>query len=182
MALARVDELVARIEVSRIALIDEVSGLTEMQTKFNPSENEWSILEITEHIVWAEQIGICGMFNAINGIKNNKPIWEGVSPNKGLSIEQIVEKTWQPKEKVPKVAEPRWGGSIEFWIYSLYNCSNLLRGLLFHSSSVNLNLAIYPHPISGPMDVIQRLEFLSFHLERHKNQVKRVKANSGYPK
>ena len=99
---SQLEKLISKIEISRNAFINSISGLTEKQTKFKPSKNEWSILEITEHIVWAEQIGICGMFNAINGIKCKKPIWEGRSSNKGMSIEQIVEKTWQSKEKAPK--------------------------------------------------------------------------------
>ncbi len=168
-------ELNQRIANSRNNFLNAISGLTNKQVKFKPSKEEWSILEITEHLVWAEKIGICGMFNAIEGLKNKQPIWEGESPNKGLSIEQIVEKTWQPKEKVPKVAEPKWSGSLQFWAHSLKNCSHLLDELAIQANGVDLHLAIYPHPISGPMDVIQRLEFLSFHLDRHLHQVYRVK-------
>lgn len=175
------EQLIDKIEVARFAFINSVSELSEEQIMFKSSEDEWSILEISEHIVWAEQIGICGMFNAIEGLKNNNPIWEGLSPNKGMSIEQIVKKTWQPKEKAPTVAEPKWGGSIHFWICSLKNCKSLLQELLVQSKSVDLNSAIYPHPISGPMDIIQRLQFLKFHLERHNNQVDRVKNNKNYP-
>lgn len=138
-------------------------------------------METTEHMVWAEQIGICGMFTAIDGVKKDAPIWEGSSPNDGLSIEEIVENTWKPKEKVPKVAEPRWGGTISYWISSLKNCSFLLLELQQQSQSIDLEKAIYPHPISGPMNVIQRLEFLRFHLERHEAHIERVKAHSNFP-
>ena len=34
-----------------------------------------------------------------------------------------------------------------------------------------LRLQAHPHPISGPMDFHQRLEFLRFHINRHKDQV-----------
>ena len=63
------EKLISRVETSRNEFLSSVSELTTGQTKFKPYEEEWSILEITEHLVWAEQIGICGMFNAINGIK-----------------------------------------------------------------------------------------------------------------
>ncbi len=169
------------IEAARSSFIHSASGLTSLQAKFKPSEQEWSILEITEHIVWAEQIGICGMFKAIEGVLETKPIWEGNSPNEGLSIEQIVEKTWQPKEKVPKVAEPKWGGTLDFWITGLKNNTSLLNELIIKANSIDLSKAIYPHPISGPMNVIQRLEFLRFHLERHEGQIKRVKSSTYFP-
>jgi hypothetical protein len=34
---------------------------------------------------------------------------------------------------------------------------------------------IYPHPISGPLNVKQRMEFLRFHMERHIHQIERIK-------
>lgn len=172
--------LIHQVEQARSAFIDSIKGLSVQQIEFKPSEQEWSILQITEHLVWAEQIGVCGMFNAIQGIKSQQPIWEGTSPNIGLSIEQIVDKTWQPKEIVPKVAEPRWGGTISFWIASLKNCSALLVELEQMAQGIDLSRAIYPHPISGPMDVIQRLEFLRFHLERHQKQVERLKSHLNF--
>lgn len=169
------------IKRARNNFVDLIKGLTTEQINFKPSSDEWSILEITEHLVWAEQIGVCGMFMAIDGIKDNKPIWAGKSTNDGLTIEQIVERTWQPKEIAPEVAEPRWGGSIFYWRSSLENCQNILTFLQSYMVGINPEIAIYPHPISGPINVNQRLQFLRFHLERHQKQLERVKNHSDYP-
>lgn len=179
--MSKLIDLINTIETARTNFLVAVGHPTAQQAKFKPTPAEWSILEITEHMVWAEQIGICGMVNAIEGLKNGRPIWEDTSPNQGLSIEQIVAKTWQPKEKVPKVAEPKWGGALLFWKNSLQNCRHLLKDLEQQAKDVNIELAIYPHPISGPMNVIQRLEFLRFHLERHTKQVIRVKESMDFP-
>ena len=178
----KVQVLFEEIEKARMAFIIEVQGLTLEQVGFKAREGEWTILEIAEHIVWAEQIGVCGMFRAIEGIRNHQPIWEGDSPNANCSIEEIIQKTWQPKEKVPKVAEPRWGGSIAYWIDQLKNCRHMLEALIQFAEGVDLAKAIYPHPISGPMDIWQRLAFLRFHLDRHREQVRRVKGEVHFPK
>jgi len=175
------NKLILEIEKSRAIFIQSVCGLSIEQVRFKISEQEWSILEITEHLTWAEQIGVCGMFRAIDGLKHGKPIWEGTFPNEGKIIEQIIEETWQIKEKVPKVAEPRWGGAINYWIASLKNCRYLLDELIIQAEQIDLKKAIYPHPISGPMNVIQRLDFLRFHLDRHRNQVERVKQHENFP-
>ena len=172
----QLDSLLERIARSRTAFITAVDKLTDEQARLKPAPAEWSVLEITEHMVWAEQIGVCGMFNAIQALKSGTPIWKGTSPNAGLTIEEIVAKTWQPKEVVPKVAEPRWGGSLQYWITCLKNAQLTLVELQQLAEDVDLTVAIYPHPISGPMDIIQRLEFLSFHLDRHRDQVERVKS------
>jgi len=176
-----INKLTSEIEQSRSRFIQSVNGLNTEQVRFKISAQEWSILEITEHITWAEQIGICGMFRAIEGLKNRKPIWEGISPNTGKNIEQIIAETWKTKEKVPKVAEPRWGGSIDYWIASLKNGKHLLEGLIDQADRIDLKKAIYPHPISGPMNVLQRLDFLRFHLDRHQEQVERVKKHEKFP-
>ena len=39
------------IESARSSFIDSVTGLSIYQVNFKPTENEWSILEITEHMV-----------------------------------------------------------------------------------------------------------------------------------
>jgi len=176
-----ITSLLKEIENARNQLVGSVNGLSHLQVNYQPSVNEWSILQIVEHLVWAEQGGICGMFKAIEGIKISQPIWSGESANHGLSIEQIVDKTWQAKEKVPEVAAPRWGGSMAFWISSLENCQLLLEQLKNHTASVNLEIAIYPHPISGPLNIFQRLEFLRFHMERHLGQIERVKSHESFP-
>ena len=173
--------LVKHIKSARNQLIDSVKGLSHLQANYKPSVESWSVLQIVEHLVWAEKGGICGMFKAIEGVKSNQPVWSGASTNHGLTIEQIVDKTWQTKEKVPEVAAPRWGGSMPFWISSLENCQSLLTTLEEHCTGVNLETTIYPHPISGPLNIIQRLEFLRFHMERHLEQIERVKKHHEFP-
>ncbi|MEJ7681700.1 MAG: hypothetical protein WKG06_28410 [Segetibacter sp.] len=62
------------------------------------------------------------MWKAIQGIKTGKPVFTGEDVHRGLSIEEIIEKTWQPKEQVPESAKPRWGGPIQYWINALQAC------------------------------------------------------------
>ena len=93
----------------------------------------------------------------------------------------MVELTWQTKEKVPEVAKPRWGGALDFWIEALKACQPLLAALETALADYDPAKIIYPHPISGPLNVVQRIEFLRFHLNRHQSQVERVKSDPGFP-
>ena len=165
--------LLQEVESSRQQYIAAVSGLTAVQANFKPAPDGWSIVEITEHIVLAEQVGVIGMWRALKGFQAGKPIWEGEPVHRGLPIETVIEKTWQVKENVPDVASPRWGGPLEFWTATLRSCSGPLQTMAEEMADLNLESIIYPHPISGPLDVRQRLEFLRFHLDRHRAQVMR---------
>jgi hypothetical protein len=40
---------------------------------------------------------------------------------------------------------------------------------------------IHPHPISGPLNIYQRMEFLRFHLDRHQQQVANLKMHPDFP-
>lgn len=170
-----------RIAIARQQFIQEASNLSHAQVQFKPSPESWSICQITEHIVWAEQIGINRMWQAVNGAKNNLPVWQGEAIHHGLSIEEIIEKTWQTKEKVPEVAKPHWGGPIEYWIAGLKACQKVLDKLAVELEGFDPSQIIYPHPISGPMNLWQRLDFLRFHLDRHREQIMRVKRTKGFP-
>ena len=176
------DDLFGAIENARLNFLAQTDGLSAVQANFKIAEDQWSVSQITEHMVWAEKIGLNGMSKAMEGILLNKPIWEGTSKNQGLSIEEVVAQTWREKEIAPTVAEPKWGGTLRFWQSALRANQYILADLRKQITDVGLLKAVYPHPLSGPLDVEQRLHFLRFHLERHRAQVERVRMESKFPK
>lgn len=159
------------VATARNHYIELVLRLSDQQAQYKPAPDVWSAVEITEHLFWAEQGGIWGMWRAVEAHRNGKPIWTGKHTNRGRSIEEIVEQTWQPKEKVPAIAAPRMGGSLGFWSFSLLNLQHLLVAFSHMVRPEELPTIIHPHPISGPLDIRQRFEFLRFHIDRHRQQV-----------
>ncbi len=175
------NKLFQEVEQARQNFINTVSGLSPQQYRYKSAPEQWAIIDIVEHMVWAEQIGVNGMWKALEGIKNGEPIWEGKPTHAGRTIEEVVELTWQTKEKVPEVAKPRWGGVLDFWIQALKACQPLLAALEAALDGYDPAKIIYPHPISGPLNVVQRMEFLRFHLNRHQAQVERIKLGPSFP-
>ena len=170
------------ISESRKHYLNSVRNLTTEQESFKPSDNVWSAAEITEHLYHAEVGGIVGMWKALEGARAGNPPWKEKHFNKGLSIEQVVDKTWQPKEKVPEGAGPRMFGPIKFWVNAFESCQYMLDNLTDNLKDEKLEILIYPHPISGPLDIRQRFEFLRFHTDRHRLQVENLKQSPGFPK
>ena len=172
---------IAEVEIARTNFISALRGLSSNQINFKPLPGSWTIAEVAEHIVWAEKVGVNKIWKALNGVKNGDPIWEGPNENEGLTIEEIIQKTWKAKESVPEIAKPKWGGPIEFWIASLESCSSVLPKLEAELEGMDLGTIIFPHPISGPMNVIQRISFLRFHMNRHQKQIERIKSHPNFP-
>jgi len=57
-------------------------------------------------MVWAEMGGINGIWKTWESHESRRTPCGPRGIHHGLSIEQIIEKTWQPKEKVPEIAKP----------------------------------------------------------------------------
>jgi hypothetical protein len=173
--------LIEEVALARKNFIAACSGLTSAQASFRPAEDIWSVTDNAEHLVWAEWGGVSSIWKAIDGFLRNEPVWKGEAIHHGLSIEEIIAKTWQPKEKVPPSAGPQWGGPIPFWLNSLANCQLTLNALEKDMEGLDPEKVIYPHPISGPLNVLQRMQFLRFHMERHQGQVERLKQHPAFP-
>lgn len=170
----KVNVLIAEVAIARDNYLSIIDKLTQSQASYQVSENEWSIINITEHLFWAEQGGIFGMWKTLHAIREGKMERTLDSVHKDLPIQQIIDLTWQPKEKVPAVAAPRLGGTLVFWRYSLQSLQAVLEAFGRDLQENELRIQAHPHPISGAMDFQQRLEFLTFHIDRHRNQVQNI--------
>ncbi len=171
--MSKVKSLFNSVENSRKSYIKTIGQLSKEITNHKPNESSWNIVEITEHLYWAEFLGIAVMAKVLNEILEGIRELKYESKNKGLTIEKVVELTWNPKEQVPDIAAPRVGGSISFWINSLVSLNSILNEFTNNLTDDMLRVIAHAHPISGELDFQQRLEFLRFHIDRHHLQAKR---------
>lgn len=65
--------------------------------------------------------------------------------------------------------------------FSLKTCQPVLEALGQALNGLDLEQIIYPHPISGPMNMIQRIAFIRFHIDRHSVQMENIKKHSNFP-
>ena len=171
--MSKVKSLVNSVENSRKSYIQTIGQLSKEVTNHKPNESSWNIVEITEHLYWAEFLGVAVMAKVLNEILDGKRELKYDSKNKELTIERVVELTWNQKEEVPDIAAPRVRGSIRFWINSMISLKGILSEFTSNLNDDMLRIIAHAHPISGELDFQQRLEFLRFHIDRHHLQAKR---------
>ncbi len=169
-----IQKLIQNVSTARTQYLDEIATVTELQARWKTEPEVWNIIEITEHFFWAEQGAILGMWKTLHGIRNGNVVRTCDSIHKDMPIEQIIDLTWQPKEKVPAVAAPRLGGPLSFWKPSLNSLQDVLGSFGEDLKEDELRLQAHPHPISGALDFQQRVEFLRFHINRHQEQVSQL--------
>ena len=85
---------------SRRAVVDLIDACSEPQGSFRAAPDRWSLQEICEHLVHAEEIGINFIWRAADALERGEQ-FSGEHTNAGLTIERVVETTWQPKETAP---------------------------------------------------------------------------------
>jgi hypothetical protein len=172
--MSQVKKLIAEVADARNNYLNRLEPITEQNAQWKPAPDIWNVIEITEHLFWAEQGGILGMWKTLHAIRDGKMERKYDSTHKEMSIEKIIELTWQPKEQVPAVAAPRMGGTISFWRESLKSLQSILEAFGNDIKDDELRVLAHPHPISGAMDFQQRFEFLRFHINRHDEQAYRL--------
>jgi hypothetical protein len=173
--MSTVRSLVADVEQARQRVLDAVAGLSTEQGAFKPAPSEWSIAECLEHLFLAEHGGVSGLWKAIEGMRARRPVWSGNPVHRGLSIEEVVRRTWGPSQQAPGNAVPHTGGPVAYWTSCLESCRPVLARLGCELEALDLETVVYPHVVSGPLDGRQRLEFLRFHLDLHRGQIEGVK-------
>jgi hypothetical protein len=169
-----IQKLVQEVSTARSLYLDQIANISEFQAGWKPDPEAWNIIEITEHLFWAEQGGIFGMWKTLYAIRNGNIVRTLESTHKDMPIEQIIQLTWQPKEEVPAVAAPRLGGTLSFWKASLYSLQVVLDAFGEDLQEDELRVQAQAHPISGALDFHQRFEFLRFHIDRHREQVSQL--------
>jgi hypothetical protein len=169
-------ERIRQVGLARERFLSLISGLTQEQATWKALPEEWSVLENLEHVTLAEITGIAKIWQAAEGVRSGNPVFSGDHTNRGLSIEEVVARTWKPREVAPPIATPHIGGTLGFWLSYSRACQRVLEdlGAAMDGIGMNLDEAVYPHFLSGPLDAGQRIDFLRFHLERHHRQVERT--------
>jgi exoribonuclease R len=164
-------QLLEEIKVSRRNLLRETSAISASEAARRIAPGTWSVQEVVEHLVLAERVGFDFIYTAAEKFREGDPVWAGTSSNEGLPIEEVIARTWQEKEKAPESASPTGKYSLGVWAAHLRNCDNLLENLPPILAGLPLHEVVYPHFLCGPLNVIQRLEFIRFHIDRHHAQV-----------
>ena len=167
--------LLESIKKSRSDVIASIANLSTAEGNKKPDPDRWNIQEVIEHLVLAERGGFDLIYTAAERFRMGDPVWVGESANDGLTIEAIIEKTWKPKEIAPPSATPTGKWSLGVWSSHFKNCDDLLTNLNHALAGLPLDQVIYPHFLCGPLNAIQRLEFIRFHIDRHIHQIADLK-------
>ena len=158
------------LEAKRQSIFTLLYGLSADQTTFRIGPGRWSILMVLEHVVITEEMVLADIrHNATAGPASSAP----KSPEAFLMVIKVLEKDIPVEVPLPEL-EPAGGMSLDDLIIRWEAARTGLRRALEQIPPETLTVPICRHPVAGPMDARETLEFLATHLDHHLRQIRRI--------
>lgn len=152
---------------ARKDLLKEVEGMTDEQINRKPSENEWSVKQVLEHLYLME--------GAITKMVSEGLESDEVSEVPDLPIERTVDRS--VKVAAPDFAAPSDSfASLQELKERLNVTHESLRSLAEHADEEKLRSRSFPHPVFNQMSLAQWIPFTAYHEMRHTDQIREVKS------
>jgi len=153
-------------EKAREKLLNEVSGLSDDKLNEKPSQTEWSIRQVLEHLYLMEG-GIAKTIQKqlINGetrTTRDKPIERTV--DRSFKVE--APDYFQPGEQFLTLKE---------LLEKLSVTHEILKNIADTVPQETLEAKSYPHPVFGNMNLKQWIPFVGYHEIRHIEQIQEIK-------
>ena len=157
---------------TRRALLDDLERLNDDQLRRKPGLNEWSILQIVQHMVLAEQ-----------GVMQYLPQPEElIARKRGLRARifypvVLLILRWNIRVPVPsKRMVPDGNTSLSELRQQWDENMRWFRGYLDSLGPEDLKRAMFSHPVAGPLTGPQAGKLAQYHFDAHLRQIKKVKA------
>ena len=166
-------------EATKAKLFAIVSQYSEEQQRFRPSEKEWSMLDVVEHLAMSEA--------GINKLFLKYP------PNQGTKVITIKDDltSWlfhiffllPTKVKAPKFLKPPQSElSLKEWSIKWNKERALFEKTVENLNDSQLKMMVFKHPAAGSMSMYHTILFLTNHIKHHLHQIKRIAKSKGFPK
>ena len=193
----------------RIATLGLAAELTDQQAAFSPGPDRWSIGEVLDHILLAEQLyrdrftrlielkkagrkaELVSDFSEINTsvLFIPKPMLPALElPFKMMNLfvpaavrETLTRYRLMPAQ-APSIAEPHKGRPVAELREALQESLAQTRKLFQDNQDLNYREMRLSHPLMGNNNVLQLVRIMALHEQRHQDQIRRVMGSPAYPK
>jgi hypothetical protein len=165
--------LLAHLETSRRAFVDEVAGLTPEHCAARAGDETWSIMDVVEHIATVE-MGVFEVFRTRLFERTCPPEYKAQTAGKDQLVVDAM-KDRATRRTSPDLVKPagRWPTATA----ALEAFEQARKGLMALLGRETRDLRDYcaPHPSLKALDGHQWILFLVTHTERHREQIADLK-------
>lgn len=170
---------IERLGATQNDFLKEIADLTPAQLAFRESPDRWSVAQVVEHVIVAEN----GLYQLITEkiLKNSPPAGKDHYRARDRAVWMAVTNRAE-KFKAPKSVEP--GGRFQTrgdLISGFEQARGKTIGFV-KTTKADLRNHFADNPVMGVIDAYQWLIFLNAHSQRHLEQIRQIKADPDFPK
>ncbi|MEC1722963.1 DinB family protein [Schinkia azotoformans] len=160
------DYLSELLKSVRKQLLDEVDALSDKQLNQKLSEDKWSVSQVIRHLIFIDEIVLPALKKAVQQEKSMRVVDKNIAfildrKNKLRSPFPDPSTVFMSKDELLKKLNHVRTPLIEY-------LGQLTEETVFEDKSM-------VHPLFGPMNIKQILEFMALHEKRHIEQIKELK-------
>lgn len=174
------DDIYAMLAREHVAFTATIAGLNDVQTQFRPVDDAWTIAEIAEHL---------GITNggfvriAYKLIKQSEAA--GATPLAGLELKHVLlteDGQQNPRPfPAPDVVKPKGGQSLADSLAKIEQAHADIQTARPRLEASDCSPATFPHPAVGQINPYQWLIVYGEHMDRHRQQIERIKLAPNFP-
>ena len=154
------------------ALLQHLDSLSGEELSFKAGPDKWSIVEVVEHLVIAEQ----GLLKQLSAhIPATTLDAEAKTPEKHQIVIKVMERDIEvdvPHESL----EPHGNIALEDLLIQWNQIREKLPGVLAEIKPEKKDDPVFQHPFSGPLDIADTLQFFEVHFDNHMRHIDRILA------
>ncbi len=164
--------LAAEVREARRVALKELAGLNEGQWSFKESGDRWSIAEITEHLADAAGRGLM----TLQGMLGGPPSSGDLSGNDGGLRIFLRDRSRKFPASMPPTGKQTMPEARARFVEAIEGLAGFVE-----SNTANFRKYAAEGPAGAPWDGVQWIVASAGHTLRHVDQMREVKAASGYP-
>lgn len=154
-----------QLEIKRERLLDSIGHISEEQLRRKPDPQSWSILEVVEHLVLAEQLA-------------PHPSYNGPVPRSGRKSFELVSYVLNNDVIVgvpDSRMEPGGGATYAALCRTWSAARKRLEQALEDVTEDTLNRPLTHHAVAGALTPVDLLRLIDMHVDHHQRQIDRIR-------
>jgi hypothetical protein len=153
-------------------LLQHLNSLTDDVVYFKAGADKWSIVEVIEHLVMAEE----NMLEQLTGAASATTLDPRDRSAKNFHIVIKVMTKDIPVDVPDESMEPHGQISLEELLGRWNDTRKKTRAYIDAINSADAGDLVYRHPFAGPLDMAETLRFIDVHFDNHMRHIEKIKA------
>jgi len=170
--LTEIQKTIDGLDKKYTKFLQDLSSLTDEVLNFKAGADKWSIVEVIEHLVMAEE----NMLAQLTGAASATTLDPQDRSAKNFHIVIKVMTRDIPVDVPDESMEPHGRFSLEELLGRWDDTHQKTRAYIDGINPEGADNLVYRHPFAGPLDMAETLRFIDVHFDNHMRHIDKIKA------